>query len=208
MASGEVARMKLGILADIHERSDLLGTAIGLLQDLDCERLIVLGDIFEMGANVAETVRILVAAGATGVYGNHDLALCHEPSPEVVARYPEDVTRYFASLGPRLAIEDLLFTHGAPWWDPTNPVDYYLFDPPHQCDQLRRHFQETFRASFIGHFHRWELSDSHGPITWNGEQPIELAASERYFVTVHAVQNGWCALFDTASGRLTPLRIL
>lgn len=204
--------MKLGVLTDIHERVDLLASAISMLRRLDCDRLIVLGDLFETGAAVAETVRLLAQAGATGVYGNHDLALCHEPTPEIVARYPKDVTTYFAALSPRLAIDDILFAHGAPWWDPTDPVEYYLGDPPHQCEQLRQHFLGEFRITFIGHFHRWELSNSKERTSWNGEVPIEFLPEERYFVTVHAVQNGWCALFETrrsdsSSGWLTPLRL-
>jgi len=39
---------------------------------------------------------------------------------------------------------------------------------------------------------------------WRGENPVGLGGPNRYLVVVHAVWDGKCALFDTATGDLTP----
>jgi predicted phosphodiesterase len=62
--------MKLGILADIHEHVDELRQAIEKLQKQAADRFVVLGDVFEMGKRIEETVHLLRDVEAVGVWGN------------------------------------------------------------------------------------------------------------------------------------------
>jgi predicted phosphodiesterase len=51
--------MKLGLLADIHEQTDYLRKAIDVLQQHGADRFVVLGDVFEMGKRIEETIHLL-----------------------------------------------------------------------------------------------------------------------------------------------------
>jgi hypothetical protein len=51
--------MKLGLLADIHEHTTQLQSAIAVLRMNGAERFVVLGDVFEMGKRLEETVSLL-----------------------------------------------------------------------------------------------------------------------------------------------------
>ena len=70
--------MRIGILADIHESLTSLQWAIDVLHDQGADRLVVLGDVFELGHRLKETVDLLSDAGAVGVWGNHDFGLCRD----------------------------------------------------------------------------------------------------------------------------------
>jgi Calcineurin-like phosphoesterase superfamily domain len=127
--------MKIGILADIHEHVRELRRAIDVLRGLGAERFVVLGDVFETGQRIEETVRLLREVGAVDVWGNHDLGLCHEPTAAVRARYAA-VVGYMETLRPRLELAGCLFTHGLPRWDATDPSVYYLGERPETPEGL------------------------------------------------------------------------
>ncbi len=57
--------MKLGVLADIHEHVRVLRRVIDALTRLGAERLVVLGDVFETGQRIEETVALLRDKGST-----------------------------------------------------------------------------------------------------------------------------------------------
>jgi len=194
--------MRLGILADIHEDNDRLEHAVDLLHREGVDQFVVLGDIFETGRQIDETVSILKDIGAVGVWGNHDLGLCHNREPWIFEHFSPQVVEFFATLTAKLEISGAVFTHGALWWDATDPTVYYLCERPDE-------FQDCFdrfngRLSFVGHFHRWLVAIP-GTITdWDGTTPVKLARAQRYQIIIHAVMNGWCALFDTENEELVP----
>jgi predicted phosphodiesterase len=200
--------MRIGILADIHEDVEALGQALGLLRQEGVGRLVVLGDLFYEGRRVAATADLLAGAGAAGVWGNHDLGLCHEPDPQLLARYPGRVFDFLRTLGPRLELEGCLFSHGLPHWDATDPVAYYLEARPETSEGLAGTFAASpCRVTFVGHFHRWLAATPEGVLPWDGCSPIILDAGKRHLVVVAAVCDRWCAIFDTESGRLVPCRL-
>ena len=200
--------MKLGILADIHEDVENLATALGLLREQAVERIVVLGDLFETGRRIGETVALLADAGAVGVWGNHDLGLCHEPDARVRARNAGPVFEYMQTLGPRLELDGCRFSHGLPCWDPTDPAIYYLGSRPESDEGRADAFTASAcRVAFMGHFHRWLAATPEGLLDWAGGSPIVLDAGKRYLVVVAAVCDGWCAVFDTKSGELVPYRL-
>jgi predicted phosphodiesterase len=197
--------MKLGLLADIHEQTRQLQKAIAVLQEHGAERFVVLGDVFETGKRIEETVRLLREVEAVGVWGNHDLGLCHEPTAAIRARYAA-VLDFMQTLRPRLELAGCLFTHGLPCWDATDPAVYYLGERPETPEGLAGAFAASSQpVSFVGHFHRWLAATPEGRLVWDGRSPLPLRPGRRYLIVVGAVCDGWCALFDTETNLLTPL---
>ena len=198
--------MKLGLLADIHEHTKQLRNAIGVLQQHGADCFVVLGDVFEMGKRIEETVYLLQQVQAVGVWGNHDVGLCFGPGEEVCQRYSAPVLDFMGSLQPHLEIDGCLFTHVKPWLDPQKVEDLWYFDgPPDSPEKLARSFAAVpHRVLFIGHLHRWLLGTPDGVVAWRGDRQLCLDSAKRYLVVVHAVWDGKCALFDTKTGDLTP----
>src|SRR5215471_13893123 len=198
--------MRLGILADIHEHTRQLRQAIAVLQQHGAERFVVLGDVFETGKRIEQTVRLLQQVEAVGVWGNHDVGLCFDPSEQVCRRYSAAVLAFMGSLQPHLEIDGCLFTHVEPWLDPHLVEDlWYFHGPPDSPEKLARSFAAVpQRVLFIGHLHRWLLGTPSGVLPWHGDRPRCLDGADRYLVVVHAVCGGQCALYDTKTRDLTP----
>lgn len=170
--------------------------------------MVVVGDVFDTGLNIQETVELLMQVNAVGVWGNHDLGLSHEPDPEVTAGYSPAVRAFFRAFRPTYELEGVLFCHGLPTWNPTDPTIYYLGAKPWTPGSLPPVFTACpQRLIVVGHFHRWLLATPAGQVAWSGEQALRLNSAERYFLVAHAVLDGWCAILDTQSQELQPLRI-
>ena len=198
--------MKLGILADIHEDIENLATALDLLRQQAVDRIVVLGDLFETGRRIGETIALLADAHAVGVWGNHDLGLCHEPDARVRARYAGPVFEYMQTLHPRLELDGYLFSHGLPCWDPTDPALYYLGPRPETEEGRAAAFAASACwVTFVGHFHRWLAATPERLLDWAGGSPIVLDVGQRHLVVVAAVCDGWCAVFDVERWSVGPL---
>lgn len=199
--------MKLGLLADIHEQTTReLQKAIDVLQQHGAERFVVLGDVFDLGKRIEQTVQILQEVQAVGVWGNHDVGLCFDPDEKACERYSAAVLEFMGKLQPHLEIDGCLFTHVEPWLDPHTVEDlWYFHGPPDTPEKLSKSFAAVpHRVMFIGHLHRWLLGTPDGLLPWKGECPVKLDRQNRYLVVVHGVWDGRCALFDTETGNLTP----
>lgn len=198
--------MKLGLLADIHEQTRELQKAIDVLHQHGAERFVVLGDVFELGKRIEQTVEMLQEVQAVGVWGNHDIGLCFDPDEKTCERYSAAVLEFMGKLQPHLEIDGCLFTHVEPWLDPHRVEDlWYFHGPPDTPAKLARSFAAVpHRVMFIGHLHRWLLGTPDGLLPWKGECPVKLDRQMRYLVVVHGVWDGRCAMFDTESGELTP----
>ena len=169
------------------------------------EQIVLLGDIFDTGQHLHETVKLLRDVNAVGVWGNHEIGLCLNPDLEITERYGADIVQFFGSLRPNLAVKDILFSHGIPTWDAADPSIYYTGSAPWETDSLLPVFAGfSHRLFLIGHFHRWFMATTGPPVKWDGTQSVILDAAERFFVIVHAVTNGWCAILDTDTSEFTP----
>jgi predicted phosphodiesterase len=201
--------MKLGLLADIHEHTRHLQKAIAKLQQQGAERFVVLGDVFDTGKRIEQTVRLLQQVKAVGVWGNHDVGLCFDPSEEVCKCHNSAVLDFMGSLQPHLEIEGCLFTHVEPWLDPHSVEDLWDFHgPPDSPEKLARSFAAVpHRILFMGHLHRWSLGTPDGLLSWRGEHQVALDRRNRYLVVIHAVWGGKCALFDTVTNDLVPFGV-
>ena len=83
--------MRLGMLADIHGDIGNLSRAIDRLRQHDVDQVVLLGDVIYDTRNADQTVDLLHACGAVGVWGNHELGLCVEPEDEVRELYSDSV---------------------------------------------------------------------------------------------------------------------
>lgn len=203
--------MLIGILADIHEEVDLLRRALDEFRRCSVDLVVTLGDACDIlltDSRADDVVRLLKEVQAVGVWGNHDVALCIDPSDRVRQRYSPEVLAYMASLHGHLTVEDCLFSHVEPWLDPHDPLQlWYYEDLPDTGEKIQRTFQAVpQRFVFIGHFHRWQLITSSGLVAWDGAQPIVIDSDARYLIAVAPVCFGHCALFDTNRRELRPLR--
>src|SRR5262249_27232693 len=135
--------------------------------------------------------------------------LCRDnPTSEDRTLYGERTLAFMGRLQPRLELGGCLFTHVEPWLDPERVEDLWYFDgPPETPQQAARSFAAVpNRAMFVGHYPRWLLASEAGVLPWSGGKPIVLEAERRHLVAVHAVCEGRCALFDTATGELVPFQ--
>lgn len=199
--------MKLGLLADIHEEDELLRRCVDLLDAQGVDRFVILGDIADHGRNLASTVRILSELDSVGVWGNHDFGLCGAPSSDVRSRFGPEILAYFASLLPRVEIEECLCQHIEHHRDPGDLLDLWSGGGTGAIDPDACFRATHQRRLFMGHLHRWEVRTPGGIVGWRGEGPIALTKQERSFVVVHGVQQGWCARFDTEDGLLEPYQV-
>jgi hypothetical protein len=200
--------MRIGILADIHGHVENLRKAIRRLEREQVEQFVVLGDVIYERGHAAETVDLLKDVGAVGVWGNHELGLCINPSDELRERYTQPVVDFFGTLAPQYERGELLFSHTLPDQDASDPLSYYLGPGPDDAGALNACFARfPHRAMMVGHFHRWLAATPAARLAWEGEEPVELEAGTRYFFAIHAVKDGWAALLDDSQGVLGPIQL-
>ena len=202
---GALKQMKLGLITDIHEQTEHLRTALSVFHKKGVEKIVVIGDVFEMGERIEETCRLLAEAKAIGVWGNHDFGLCVDPDKSIRAKYPPAVIDFMTSLRPRLDVGGCHFTHVEPWLNPEEVADLWYFEgPPDEHGKLKRIFNAVpSRVMFAGHYHKWLLATPDGINEWQGASPIRLDHG-RYFVVVGALCEGQFGIFDTDTSELFP----
>jgi hypothetical protein len=204
--------VKLGIITDIHEQVADLERALAQCDRHGVDQVLCLGDVFQSGEAIRETVALLARRGIAGVWGNHDFGLCSHPSALASSRrvqYAGPVLEYLATFRPSLEVEDCLFSHVEPWRDLNDVLGlWYLGGLPDTPEKAARSFDACHqRVLFTGHHHRWLLATREGVIPWDGSRAVRLEAPQRYLVVVAAVCEGFCGVYDTRTGELTPVAI-
>lgn len=203
--------MRIGILADIHGDVESLTGALTEFRARGVDQVVSLGDACEMfgpDAGAREVVDLLRSAHAVGVWGNHDFGLCYEVEETVRQEAGSTVIEFMAGMRPHLVLEGCRFSHVEPWLDPTEVQDlWYWQGPPDTPELAARSFAAVpERFLFIGHFHAWLAMTPSERREWRGEGPLDLSVGPRDLVVIDAVHNGWCAIFDTTTAVLTPVR--
>lgn len=200
--------MKLGLLTDIHECVEPLRIALERFREEGVDQIVHVGDVFQMGERIEETCRLLAAANAIGVWGNHDVGLCLDPPRQTRSRYSPFVIEYMMSLAPRLDVAGCHFSHIEPWLNPEEIADLWYYEgPPDEHKKLDRIFNAVpHRVMFAGHYHKWLLANPDDILDWHGDRPVQLD-SGRYFVVLGALCEGQFAIFDTDSSELIPFSL-
>lgn len=202
--------MKVGLITDIHEHVGDLRLALAACDRHRVDRIICLGDVFQSGEAIHETVSLLSQRNIAGVWGNHDFGLCSHPSALASSRrvhYVGPVLDYLATFQPYLELDGCLFSHVEPWRNLNDVLGlWYLGGMPDVPAKAARSFDaRSHRVMFTGHHHRWLVTTRAGPIAWDAATAICLAPPQRYLVVVAAVCEGYCAIYDTCSGELVPV---
>jgi predicted phosphodiesterase len=204
--------VRIGLVTDVHDHVEPLARALDLFRGRGVDIVVSLGDAcdaFSRRTRCGEVAALLERAGAAGVWGNHDVMLCHEVSDHVREQYPAEALRFMATIRPRLVLGGCHFSHVGPWVDPYDAGALWSFEegPPDFAALARRPFAAVpERFVFVGHYHRWLAVTPTGPLGWQGEGPLDLSGAGRAFVVVGAVFQGHCGVFDTDSAQLCPLR--
>jgi hypothetical protein len=203
--------MRIGIVADIHEAIESLQQALNEFHARQVDMVVSLGDAcdtFGPAGRSTEVAALLRNAGAVGVWGNHDIGLCRDVSDEIRCVAAPEFLEYMGGMQPQLVIADCRFSHVEPWLDARRLDDLWYFDgPPDTPEKAGRSFDAVpEQYLFVGHMHRWLAMTPTGRLDWCGEAPLAMQPDTRHLVVVAAVVNGWCAIFDTAESRLTPIR--
>jgi hypothetical protein len=204
--------VRLGLITDIHEHVDKLELALAECDRRGVDKLICLGDVFQTGDAIRETVSLLAQRHIAGVWGNHDFGLCSHPSALVSSRrvrYVGPVLDYLATFRPSLEVEDCLFSHVEPWRDLNDVMGlWYLGGLPDVPEKAAPSFDAcSNRVMFTGHHHRWLVTARNGVIPWDGNRVIRLEPPQRYLVVVAAVCEGFCAVYDTRTWELIPVAV-
>jgi predicted phosphodiesterase len=202
--------MRIGLVTDIHNQAAELERALAALLEHGVERIVTLGDTcdaFAPAEGAASVVAQLRAAGAIGVWGNHDFTLCRIVPESVRRRYDPAVLEFMAGMQPWLEIDDCRFSHEEPYVDPHDPLQLWSIDEDLDLlDRANRSFAAApHRCFFLGHYHRWLVATPLGRIDWAGRAPLVLEKSQRYFVVIAPVMLGWCAVLDTSAAVLHPI---
>ncbi|HEY2956261.1 MAG TPA: metallophosphoesterase family protein [Candidatus Eisenbacteria bacterium] len=197
--------MRLGLLADIHESVDRLGAAVAELRARNVDSFVMLGDVLDHGERVDETVALLSGLPGVGVWGNHDFGLCGRTHASVRDRFSVSVLDYFARLRPFVVLGGLRFQHIDPHLDPEKLEDLWLF--PTASERIAGLARCSQTRVFTGHLHGWGVFTPDGQIPWLGEETFMYQVGQRYLTTIHAVADGWCALFDSDRDSLEPIAV-
>lgn len=81
------------------------------------DQIVCLGDVFQTGEAIGETVALLAQRKIAGVWGNHDFGLGSHPSALASsrrARYAGPVLDYLGTFQASLTIQDCFFSHVEP----------------------------------------------------------------------------------------------
>jgi hypothetical protein len=203
--------MRLGLVTDIHNHVAPLTRALEIFREEGVEQVLNLGDACDpfSATHGAEVARLLREAKAVGVWGNHDVGLCHEVEAFTREKYTAETLEYMTTMQPRLRVDGCHFSHREASVDPRDIAQLWDFseDGRNLLLKSRLGLQATEdRLQFLGHYHCWWAATPDGPLAWEGERPLEFAPDERYFVVVAPVFDGWCAVLDTGRGVLRPYR--
>jgi hypothetical protein len=204
--------VRIGLLADIHNEHELLEQAIRRLTACGVQQFITLGDTLDLFLPVAgsrEVVNLLRDVNTVGVWGNHDFMLCHEVPEKIHQKYPAAVVEFMATMQPQLNMDGHSFSHRSLLGDPhDNGWLWGHFDDLTIDEETAESLRQVPHArQFVGHRHCWYAANSAGRLEWAAGDPLALHPDDRYFIVVHAVADGWCALLDTDAATLQPIRL-
>jgi diadenosine tetraphosphatase ApaH/serine/threonine PP2A family protein phosphatase len=151
--------VKYAILSDIHGNLEALLAVLEVIDDLDVDSIVCLGDVVGYGANPNEVLEITRDRAESTVLGNHDKAAI-DPGEEVYfnswavqairwtrEELTDESVEYLKSLPLESFLEDVRLVHASPG----DPARWRYVLSPQAAAQEFSTFEESF--CFIGHSH-------------------------------------------------------
>ncbi|MEA3223725.1 MAG: metallophosphoesterase family protein [Thermodesulfobacteriota bacterium] len=206
----DIAHGKIGLIADSHSKNSLMLTAIHTLRAMGASTFIHLGDICDslMPENLDEAVEILNRYKVKAILGNNEYMLISEYLLNHADGLKEATISFLKELPYTIVAGEICFTHSLPFDWPAatrRPIKEYL---PVLMESNRPH---PHRIIFRGHSHSpsvIEIEDGcMEELTLDPGEKITLYKERIYVITVGAVENGACALFDPASYEFCPVSL-
>ncbi len=203
--------MKIGLITDVHNDVVRLRNALEIFSLRGVDQILTIGDTFDPMKEpdgILEIAQLLSDRKVIGVWGNHDYCFCREIPECYIARYPSAMFDYLKTIGPRIELGEMHFSHREVYVDPFDPIQLWDLtgEEIDNLDRAKRALREySYRLQFVGHYHSWMAFDPTGQLDWNGNRKLQFKQNQRYFVVVAALRDGWCAVLDTNEQSLEPI---
>ena len=187
--------MKYAIISDIHANLAALQQVLNRIDELNCERIICLGDIVGYGPFPNECCEVIQDRAQIRIAGNHDHAAIGLISTEYFNKYAKAAMEwtinelgdknkeFLASLPLQAQEEDMLFVHGSP----SDPEEWDYVLSLYDAEIAFLAFQQ--RLCFIGHSHlpeAYSYEDGEFP-TMERLPRVQLISGFRYIFNVGSV---------------------
>lgn len=190
--------MLVGILADSHGDAAMLREGIKALKRRDARMLVHLGDVADTLKleSVDECVDLLIRNEISGVMGNHEYSLVMHHFKRYPDKFSETTKNYIRSLPQRLEMFGVCFTHFSP-----DGGAYGLFAPTDDKNYEGTLRNSTWPVLVNGHSHEpriyRQLDGTVRSVEFEVGVPFELEDGARYVLTCGALEDRYCALFDS-----------
>lgn len=216
--------MRYAVIADIHANLEALAAVLAHVRTQAPDRIVCCGDLAGYHADPNECIRLVRAANALGIRGNHDMAACGMKDPGVMWDLAEKTIRwtqheltpenaaYLAQLpATRVVDQRFLLIHGA-LHPRENPEDLHLDGQ----DDIRQSLEALVRhpagvaLCFFGHTHVPAVHRlTHGRVETLAPQAMTLERDAHYLVNPGSVglardgdhRAAWL-LYDTETSRI------
>ena len=203
--------MRIGLVTDVHSHAAELARALTVFRERGVDRIITIGDTIDAytrSNGSREVAELLLAAGAEGVWGNHDFGLRGDVEPDTRERFAAPVFDFMNRMQPRFTVEDCHFSHKESSVDPWDVEQ--LWELSEYPLPLEDRAALAFAAvpnwlQFTGHYHRWWAATA-GGVVWQGDGELRFDPGERYFIVHGATCEGWCGILDLDANTLEPIR--
>ncbi|MDY6933638.1 MAG: metallophosphoesterase family protein [Spirochaetota bacterium] len=209
MSSINIEKGIIGLIADSHSKYSLMTRAIDILLDLGAEELIHLGDICDslMPEKMDTAVEILNKYKIKAVKGNNECSIISEYLVNHPNTHEDSSISFLKKLPYTITLSNICFTHSTPqdWPAATRqPIANYL--------PIIKGNNPPFNIIFRGHSHKTSVieikNDSIKNLVLEPSQRIQLQEDRIYVITVGAVEDGICALYNNENNELCFINFL
>lgn len=205
----KIENKKIGLISDSHSMNSLMLDAIHTLNEMGAGRIIHLGDICDSRKyqSLDEAVDIIEKYNIKAILGNNECYIMTELNYNSIYDLKDSTIAFIQNLPYSIQVDDLCFTHSLPFaWPAATryPIeDYITF--------FAGEGNTSFRIMFRGHSHRTTIVEMkngmYNSIPVEAGQRIQLHNDKRYIITIGAVEDGICTLYDPASNEFITVSI-
>ena len=187
--------MKYGIFSDIHGNLAALNQVLARLHELDCDRLVCLGDVVGYGPFPNECCEVVQQKADICLVGNHDYAAIGKMETDYFNQYARSALQWTAKT---LTQENKQFLAGLPFDVRENDI-LFVHASPHEPQEwnyvlslydAEENFKEfTDKVCFIGHSHVavvYSYEDGEFP-TIESAKTLRLFDGFRFIINVGSV---------------------
>ena len=199
----------IGLISDSHSNNLLMTRAIDILIDKGAKNLIHLGDACDSikPEKADEAVEILNRYNVNAVMGNNEYVLISEYLASNSNTLKDATVSFLRELPYTLKIRDICFTHSTPFDWPAatrQPITNYL--------PFLKGENPPFRIIFTGHSHGTSVieigDEGYKSLKNESGKTIHLHEDRVYAVTIGAIEDGICAIFDSEKSDLCFIKFL